>query len=74
MAGYQAYPYAQRENPRRTRIIAAGNRKWSGWPESGMEFWRLLAKMVDEEPVHERDRMVETAGYAKQLRSDRRRT
>ena len=23
-----------------------------------MEFWRLLAKMVDEEPVHERDRMM----------------
>jgi hypothetical protein len=23
-----------------------------------MEFWRLLAKMLDEEPVHERDRMV----------------
>jgi len=58
MAGYQAYPYAQRQNPRRSRIIAAGNRKWSGWPESGMEFWRLLAKMVDQEPVHERDRMM----------------
>jgi len=58
MAGYQAYPYAQRESPRRTRILAAGNRKWSGWPESGMEFWRLLAKMLDQEPVHERDRML----------------
>jgi hypothetical protein len=58
MAGYQAYAYAQRENPRKTRIIAAGNRKWSGWPENGMEFWRLLAKMLDQEPVHERDRMV----------------
>jgi hypothetical protein len=58
MAGYQAYPYSQRENPRRSRIIAAGNRKWSGWPESSMEFWRLLAKMLDQEPVHERDRMM----------------
>jgi hypothetical protein len=58
MAGYQAYSYVQRENPRKTRIIAAGNRKWSGWPENGMEFWRLLAKMLDQEPVHERDRMV----------------
>jgi hypothetical protein len=58
MAGYQAYPYAQRENPRRTRIIAAKDRKWSGWPEGAMEFWRLLAKMLDQEPVHERDRML----------------
>ena len=58
MAGYQAYPYAQRENPRKTRIIGAQGQKWSGWPESAMEFWRLLAKMLDEEPVHERDRMM----------------
>ena len=58
MSGYQAYPYAQRENPRKTRIIGAQGQKWSGWPEGAMEFWRLLAKMVDEEPVHERDRMM----------------
>ena len=45
-----------------------------GDSNSQFETWRLLAKMVDEEPLHERDRMVETAGYAKQLRSDRRRT
>ena len=58
MSGYQAYPYAQRENPRKTRIIGAQGQKWSGWPEGAMEFWRLLAKMIDEEPVHDRDRMV----------------
>jgi len=58
MAGYQAYPYAQREKPRKTRVIAATGQKWNGWPQSTMEFWRLLAKMIDEEPVHERDRMM----------------
>ena len=58
MAGYQAYSYAQRENPRKTRIIPAKSQRWSGWPEGRMEYWRLLAKMLDEEPVHERDRMV----------------
>lgn len=58
MSGYQAYPYAQRENPRKTRIIGAQGQRWSGWPEGAMEFWRLLAKMLDQEPVHERDRMV----------------
>jgi len=58
MSGYQAYPYAQRENPRKIRIIAAHGRKWSGWPESAMELWGLVAKMLDQEPVHERDRMM----------------
>ncbi|MCU0232163.1 MAG: DUF1254 domain-containing protein [Acidobacteria bacterium] len=58
LAGYQAYPYAQRETPRKTRIIPAHGRKWNGWPQRPMEFWRLLAKMIDQEPVHERDRMV----------------
>ena len=58
MSGYQAYPYAKRENPRKTRVIRAQGQKWSGWPEGAMEFWRLLAKMLDEEPVHERDRMM----------------
>ena len=57
-ASYEAYPYSNRENPRKSRIIPADGRKWSGWPASGLEFWQLLAKMLDEEPVHERDRMM----------------
>lgn len=58
MSGYQAYPYAQRGSPRRIRIIPANGRTWSGWPESAMELWGLVAKMLDQEPVHERDRMM----------------
>ena len=58
MAAYQAYPYAQREKPRKTRVIAATGQKWNGWPQGTMAFWRLLAKMIDQEPVHERDRMM----------------
>ena len=57
-SGYQAYPYAKRDNPRKTRIIPAEGKKWTGWPENGLEFWRLLSKMLNEEPVHERDRMM----------------
>ena len=55
---YQVYSYAKRDNPRKTRIIPAEGKKWTGWPESGLEFWRLLSKMLNEEPVHERDRMM----------------
>jgi hypothetical protein len=57
-SGYQAYPYAKRDNPRKTRVIPAEGKKWTGWPENGLEFWRMLSKMLNEEPVHERDRMM----------------
>jgi hypothetical protein len=55
---YQAYPFAQRDNPRKSRMIPAGGKEWTGWPENGLEFWRLLSKMLDQEPVHVRDRMM----------------
>jgi len=55
---YQVYSYAQRDNPRKTRIIPAADRKWYAWPTTGLEYWQLLSKMLNEEPVHERDRMM----------------
>lgn len=30
--GYQAYPYARRDNPRKTRMIPAEGKQWTGWP------------------------------------------
>jgi hypothetical protein len=57
-ASYQVYPYAQRENPRPIRIISVEGKPWSGWPPSSLDYWRVLAKMLNEEPVHERDRMM----------------
>ncbi len=57
-ASYQVYSYAQRQHPRKTRIIPAADKVWSAWPASSMDYWRLLAKMLNEEPVHERDRMM----------------
>ncbi|QYO62919.1 DUF1254 domain-containing protein [Leptolyngbya sp. 7M] len=57
-ASYQAYAYAQRANPRQTRIILGTGKTWSSWPGSSLDYWRLLAKMLNEEPVHERDRMM----------------
>ena len=52
------HPYAKRDKPRKTRVIPAEGKKWTGWPENGLDFWRLLSKMLNEEPVHERDRMM----------------
>ena len=57
-SAYQAYPYAKRDNPRKTRIIAAKGKSWYAWPANGLEFWQLMSKMLNEEPVHERDRMM----------------
>jgi len=57
-ASYQVYAFAQRENPRKTQIIPATGKPWSGWPDGSMNYWRLLAKMLNEEPVHDRDRMM----------------
>ena len=57
-SGYQAYPYAKRDNPRKTRVIPAGDKKWYAWPTTGLEYWQLVAKTINEEPVHDRDRMM----------------
>ncbi len=57
-SSYQAYPYAKRDNPRKTRIIPAEGKKWYAWPGTGLEFWQLVSKMLNEEPVHDRDRMM----------------
>ncbi len=57
-SSYQVYSFAQRENPRKTQIIPAAGKPWSGWPASSTDYWRLLAKMLNEEPVHERDLMM----------------
>ena len=55
---YQVHPYAKRDNPRKTRIITVEGKKWYAWPATGHEFWQLVSKMLNEEPVHERDRMM----------------
>jgi hypothetical protein len=55
---YQAYPYSKRNNPSRTRIVIPGGKHWEGWQPRGLDYWKLVAKMLNEEPVHERDRMI----------------
>jgi hypothetical protein len=55
---YQTYPHAKRSSPPRTRIVTPDGRRWGGQQPGGLAYWRLLAKMIDSEPVHERDRMI----------------
>jgi len=55
---YQAYPYSQRDKPSHTHIVTPGGKDWQGWQPGGLEYWKLVSKMLNEEPVHERDRMI----------------
>ena len=56
--GLKIYPYSQRENPAPTRHVSPAGRVWSGEQPRGLAYWEGLAKVIQEEPVHERDRMM----------------
>jgi hypothetical protein len=56
--GYQAYPYSKRDNPSHIRIVTPDNKKMEVWQPRGLAYWTLLAKIVNEEPVNERDRIM----------------
>ena len=54
---YQAYSYSQRDKPSHTHIVTPDGKHWEGWQPRGLDYWKLVAKMLNEEAVHERDRM-----------------
>jgi len=56
--GLQIYPYARRDAPPPTRHVSPAGRPWSGAQPRGLAYWEGLAKIIEEEPVHERDRMM----------------
>jgi hypothetical protein len=56
--GLKIYPYSQRENPAPTCHVSPAGRPWSGEQPRGLAYWEGLSKIIQEEPVHERDRMM----------------
>lgn len=56
--GLRMYPYSQREQPTATRHVAPAGRAWSGVQPRGLAYWEGLAEVIDEEPVHDRDRIM----------------
>jgi len=52
------YPYAQRENPPETKHLRPEGRKWTGQQPGGIAYWEGLAKLINEEPAIERDRII----------------
>jgi hypothetical protein len=54
----QLYKYADRKNPPVSKIIEAGNKKWSQVQPRGMAYWERLSDMINREVVYERDRVM----------------
>ena len=55
---FQIYPYADRENPTKTKIVEVGGRVWKTTQPEGFEYWKGMARMINGEPVNERDRLI----------------
>jgi hypothetical protein len=58
MAAFRIYPYNQRDKPPTTPHVTPDGRKWSGTQPRGLAYWEGLAKVINEEPPLERDRMI----------------
>jgi hypothetical protein len=58
MQQLKIYPYAQRDNPPAMKHIRPEGRKWTGEQPRGMKYWECLAKLIDQDPPIERDRIM----------------
>ena len=58
MAALRIYPYDQRDNPPTSPHVQINGRKWSGVQPRGLAYWQGLSKVINEEPVLERDRII----------------
>ena len=57
-AAFRFYPASTIAEPQANRIVPAAGRVWSGMQPRGLDYWRVLARLVDDEPVNERDRIM----------------
>jgi hypothetical protein len=54
----QLYPYAERDNPPKTKVIEAAGKEWSHVQPRGMAYWERLADAINSEVVKEHDRVM----------------
>jgi hypothetical protein len=52
------YPYSQRENPPKQKFLTLAGKTYLQAQPGGFAYWELLADMIDNEPVQERDRIM----------------
>jgi len=57
-AAIRIYPYDQSEMAPESVHIRPDGRAWSGMQPPGLAYWEGLSQIINEEPVHERDRMI----------------
>jgi hypothetical protein len=58
LAGYRVYPATSLDDPTPTHVVRPDGRAWSGTQPRGIAYWEAVARLVNDEPVHERDRIT----------------
>ena len=56
--GFRVYPYSERANPPAQKSRTAGGKTWSQVQPRGIAYWERYNEYMQQEPVHERDRMM----------------
>jgi len=56
MKKLRVYPYSQRENPKPNRTFSATGKAIDSLEPEGLEYWKRLSDVINNNPVHERDR------------------
>jgi hypothetical protein len=52
----QVYPWSERNNPKTTKFVSFSGKVMDTLPPGGIEYWARLSAVVNNNPVHERDR------------------
>jgi hypothetical protein len=55
------YRYSTRSTPPATRLVTPGGKKWFGGPPRGMDYWKRLHQVLQDEVIDERDRFYMAA-------------
>jgi len=50
------YPYSEKDNPKPRGYVKPEGKLWQAWQPRGMDYWKRLSEIINNEPVHERDR------------------
>jgi hypothetical protein len=58
IAGFKVYPYQSKERAPASKHISPNGQAWEGQQATGLKFWKDLSDLINEEPVHERDRIM----------------
>ena len=56
MKKLRIYPYSQRENPKPNRTFSGSGKAIDSLEPEGLEYWKRLSDVINNNPVHERDR------------------